>query len=272
MVGNGLVRVKARVGGKHLYPYVPDVHVCLNQGGLGPRTPFTVVNARALEEGETEIELVAKDAHGPMTGTLAKAAKMGRQMVLDLERPYGEAQVYLPELLQRVKGKHEKLLLVAGGVGATYGLPIYKALLDAGTDSKDVRIIWVVSREDDVKWAASFMVTSKDGSSLIVHITQPQKNDTRLLEGFDSRKCRRPDFDDYVADFVNEKPVHSTRDPKSLERDPMKAGQKLYDTVTVMVCGPRGLSSAVRKAVGRHVWRYGRDVRWYEEQFGFGGS
>lgn len=116
------------------------------------------------------------------------------------------------------------------------------------------------------------MVTSKDESPLVIHITQPETNDTRVLEEIESRKCRRPDFDDYVADFVNEKLVRSTRDSKSLERDPMKAGQKLYDTATVMVCGPRGLSSAVRKAVGRHVWKYGRDVRWYEEQFGFGGS
>lgn len=150
MVGSGLVRAQARVGGKHLYPYVPGVHVYLNQARLGPRTPFTVVNARALEKDETEIELIAKDTHGPMPSTLAKAAKNGRQMILGLERPYGEAQVYMPELLPKVKGKHEKLLLVAGGVGATYALPIYKALLDAGADSKDVRIIWVVSSEEDV--------------------------------------------------------------------------------------------------------------------------
>lgn len=271
MVGNDLVRVKARVGGKHLYPYVPGVHVYLNQGELGPRTPFTVVDARALEKDETEVKLVAKNSDGPMTGALAEAAKNGSELTLDLEGPYGEAQVYVPELLPRVKGKHEKFLLVAGGVGATYALPIYKALLDAGADPKDVRVIWVVSKEEDVKWAAPFMASGKE-SPIVIHITQPATSDTGPHQQVESRKDGRPDFDNYVADFVSERLVHSTRDPNSLERDPTKTDQKLYGTVTVMVCGPRGLSSAVRRAVGRHVWDYGRDVRWYEEQFGFGSS
>jgi len=53
--------------------------------------------------------------------------------------------------------------------------------------------------------------------------------------------------------------------------DNERADRQLHDTITVMVCGPRGLSNAVRKAVGKHVWEYGTDVRWYEEQLGSGG-
>ncbi|KAK5944680.1 hypothetical protein PMZ80_001880 [Knufia obscura] len=272
MVGNDLVRVEAVMQGKHLYSYVPGCHVYLNRSGLGPRTPFTVVSAKALKQGETEVELVAKNTHGPMTAALAVAAHDNSTITLDLEGPYGEAQVYMPDLMHEIRRKGGRFLLIAGGVGATYTLPIYKALLDAGADSKNVRLIWVVRKGEDVKWAASFMVTRKNVSPIVVHITRPEGVDVQVLKEDKSPRSCRPNFDVYVDDLFNERLSPSSKNGNELVKDPTKADQRLHDTVTVMVCGPRGLTSAARTAVGKHVWDYGRDVRWYEEQFGFGGS
>ena len=272
IVGRDLVRVKATVKGKHLHPYVSGVHVYIYQSGLGPRTPSTVVSARALEKVETEVEMIAKNLHGPMTDYLVETAKSGNKISLELEGPYGEAQMYMPDLLKEVKDRRGKFLLVAGGVGATYALPIHKALLDAGANSEDLRMIWIVRNEEDIKWAAPFMVNGKDASPIIIHVTQPEAIDPKILKGVKGQMTRRPDFDKYVDDFFNERLSASSKNRHELVKDPKKSDQRLHDTVTIMVCGPRGLSSAVHQAVGKHVWEYGRDVRWYEEQFGFGGS
>lgn len=271
MLGSELIEVKARVGGKHLHPYVPGVHIYLNKSGLGPRTPFTVVGAKALEKGETEVELIAKNSHGPMTGYLVEAAHNGKEISLDLEGPYGEAQIYMPNLLKQIKEKHSSFLLVAGGVGATYALPIYKALLDAGAKSSNVRMIWVVRKEEDIKWATPFMVRNKDTSPIIVHMTQPNAVSPKASSEVQIQIPSRPEFDGHVDDLFNER-LSPRKDGKGFHRHLKDASELSHDPVTVMVCGPCGLSRAVRKAVGKHVHGYGRDVTWYDEQFGFGGS
>ncbi len=57
---------------------------------------------------------------------------------------------------------------------------------------------------------------------------------------------------------------NSKQDPRKVKRS--------HEKVTMLVCGPPSLSHSLRYAVGKHVTGYGRQVDWFEEQFGLGGS
>lgn len=263
--GKDIVRVRAKVGGKHLYPYLPGVHVYLNQPGIGPRTPFTVLSARALgnSEKESEIELIAKNSYGPMTGALADATKHNQKLKLSLEGPYGEAQVYMPELLDEENARRGCFLVVAGGVGATYALPIYKALVKIRGSTNDMRLLWLVRKEEDIEWAKDFLLDSNFASGMHVFITQPEKPDTLSVSGqpasLGGLSAGHPDWEDQVSALFG---------PKS-----SAASEKhLASPVRIMVCGPLGLSRRLRQAVSEYAIVEGQDVMWYEEQFGFGGS
>lgn len=262
VVGEDLVRVKAKVTERHVHPYLPGVHVYLNQPGLGPRTPFTVLSARGLEKGETEIELIAKNSGGPMTGLFGKAATDGRTLELALEGPYGEAQIYMPDLLKAGKRSTERFLIVAGGTGATYALPIYKALVNYRGDESQVKLLWSVRKSHDLEWARDFLVDKdlEGGIHLVITQKQTAEQSEEVKNLFKGSKLTlgRPDYGAILDDFVGTGSVKGT----SKGRDP----------ITVMVCGPSSLTKSLRTAVGNHVVNRGIEVKWYEEQFGFGGS
>lgn len=252
--GKDLVRVKATTTEKHLYPYLPGVHIFLNQGGLGPRTPFTVLSARGLDKGQTEIELIAKNSGGPMTGTFGVAAAKGEKLELQLEGPYGEAQAYMPDFLRAGKSNTRKYLVVAGGVGATYALPIYKALVKTRGSTTGIKLLWVVKRAHDLEWAQDFLADKSLESGMQLAVTQKdtveQSDGVKDLLKRSKLTLGRPDLSAVVDEFLTAKPEEG---------------------VTVMVCGPSALTKSLRKAVGKHVLERGIDVQWYEEQYGFGG-
>lgn len=278
-VSKDVVRVRAKVEGKHIHPYFPGVHIYLKWPNTPLKTPFTVHTAKALDKGATEIGIVAKVSGGPMTSAFFKSATIEKSLELELEGPYGEAQQYMPMLSQQAKKTESKFLLVAGGVGATYILPIYQDLRRARGSTKNIRVIWVVRKQEDLAWAAAHLATDQhlpaQSRAIVIHVTQPDAKTTPshvknevLKEG-----SHKPDFDQYIDDFVNERLKPSLQQDGDIwVRDSSKAKQKFHDTVTIMVCGPAGLTTSVRKAVGKHVHDYGRDIRWYEEQYGFGGS
>lgn len=260
--GKDLVRVKAKTSERHLYPYLPGVHVYLNQAGLGPRTPFTVLSARGLEKGETEIELIAKNSGGPMTGLFGQAAANDGKLELQLEGPYGEAQAYMPDFLRADNGSRGRFLVVAGGVGATYALPIYKALVNAKGSTSEIRLVWVVKSAHDLEWAQDFLVDKSLEPGMQLAITQKdtveQSDGVKDLLKRSKLTFGRPDLAAIVDEFF--------------ATEKSKSENTIGSPTAVMVCGPSSLTKALRRAVGRHVIDRGVDVQWYEEQFGFGGS
>lgn len=258
-VAKSLVRVKAKTFDVHLFPYLPGVHIYLTTGGFGPRTPFTVLSAKGLENRESHFELVAKHSGGPMTARLAAMSRSGRIGELQLEGPYGEAQQYMPELLDKKVVMKGKFLLVAGGVGATYALPIYKTLVEARGNEEGMRLLWIVQTEEDAQWGKKFWTDPQITSGFHIAVTQAKESENPFSGTEMAKSGRvsagRPNFEEFVDSLVKQ-----------------KSGAGIYEPLTVMVCGPGGLSKSLRKAVGKHVFSDAIDVRWYEEQFGFGGS
>ena len=85
-------------------------------------------------------------------------------MKVRLEGPYGAAR-YLPDLTA-----FDRVLLVAGGVGATFAVPVYRSALGqldamgalAGSDDegaegtqRKVKLVWFVRSEADASWGVA---------------------------------------------------------------------------------------------------------------------
>ncbi|MCJ1244193.1 hypothetical protein MMC30_001391 [Trapelia coarctata] len=111
--------------GQHVYlsrPF-PDG---TSSSSISHMNPFSIANNpfSDADEKDPRIELVARTLNGS-TKFLAEAAEEseGSPVPFLLEGPYGGSK-HFPDLLS-----YDTILLVAGGVGATFTLPIYQDLL-----------------------------------------------------------------------------------------------------------------------------------------------
>ena len=159
--------------GPHAPGWVPGQHCYVKQAmpPTAPRSPFTIVSLSPSDEeyGMDElckVELVMRNSGGPITGWLGKKPKeVGsdvRNVKVLIEGPYGESAAYVPNLLEKDNGD---VLLVTGGVGATFTLPIYISLLQemtrrrSGPQGHDPLIrdrkivfVWVAKAKNEVTW------------------------------------------------------------------------------------------------------------------------
>ena len=274
--GTDLIRVTLHPeNSSWITTWTPGEHVYLNQAGIGPKNPFTIVSVSAIDASE-HIELIVRHLGGRQTDALATLASDKSKTTMTLEGPYGEASKYMPSLLQNPKTGGQ-FLLIAGGIGATYTLPIYLALLKSQGDLHGLRMIWFVKSYSDAAWGLEALRNASQTVSVDIYVTQPSQTDTE----------QRPDTKGITINHIGSRPVLSLiLDPiMNLRSDSTNGGdlfgsrsldprrmKRNYEKVTVFLCGPPGLASGVRKEVGKHATGYGREVAWYEEQFGHGGS
>lgn len=339
--GTALVDVRFVVArGSALARAAPGQHVYLRRpevGLMAPRTPFTIAGTRPLVDRDDhaeaatrsgfEVQLVVRNMGGPQTSWLAGIVQAeptslpDLQVEVEVEGPYGESSIYMTSLLESSTslGTEKKpngeiharsegpILLVAGGVGATYILPIYTSLLlhqiqsspSSASPPRNMKMVWLVKTLADAAWGieylSAFIPADMDGDiDVDIYITASPSSPSPLVDkrehGFDHpplppsrpkgvkihhvnrRPNLRPEIDSF---FLSVEPSLSPPSSSSSSRpvDPRKLQRRaVYPEVTAFVCGPRGLAAEVRRYVGRWVLREGRDVRWVEEVFGFGGA
>ena len=200
------------------------------------------------------------------TAMLADEAKNPQPVPLLIEGPYGSAK-YFPEL----DSNYDRVLLVAGGIGATFTLPIYRDLLSKGKGSM-VKFVWSVKSEADAQWGVEALKEQYEG---------------RLPEGFElyvSRKAtsigsRRRNADESIElqeregllgeEASLEETVRKGRpNVPALVDETFASSRGGEERVAVLVCGPSGLGASVRKELERWVAK-GRDVFWHAEEFGW---
>jgi hypothetical protein len=131
-------------------------------------------------------------------------------------------------------------------------------------------MIWFVKSADDARWGIEMLLgQTQYAKNVDIYVTQPSQSklaDDLKMGGVKLHYTgKRPELATVVESVMTPKSESNTK------RDPRKI-KKSYEPVTVLVCGPPGLSQALRNEVGKHVLNYGRRVKWFEEQFGFGGS
>lgn len=262
------------IPGQHIYlSFPPSTNAPLNKLRLNP---FTIAN---LPTKDGNIRLIIRPFSGT-TNLLSKLAEPYARLQptpIIIEGPYGSAP-YLPDLLKL----HDRILLVAGGVGATFTLPIYRSLLqhvirESPTLSTKIRSIWSVRKIADASWGLQYL--QEDGvearlGSFEVFVSRPSESSggtagnsieleerSRLLDSGKSLtdennptgyiKMGRPNLK-HIVDGV-----FTNIDNKS-ENGKFK--------VAVLVCGPTEMGRNLRKEVGRWAKR-GVEVFWHNEEF-----
>jgi ferredoxin-NADP reductase len=256
--------------GQHVYISLARGPVYMRS--LKSRSPFTIAS---LPSEDGNLKLAARILDGN-TAALAKAATEGAtgkatSIPLILEGPYG-LSTYPNTLLQ-----YNRVLFIAGGVGATFIVPLYRTLLRDLSPSpgsrrrQNVAFVWVVRDEAETSWAVPEDEQEQKGMQerMSIYATRsgrsdgekPKTDDTdegieleRLLPdgGADDSGTKwqinpgRPDLGEMVDGVFN----HTRNDTK----------------VAVVVCGPRLMADEIRRKSSKWVGK--RDVWLHVEGFG----
>lgn len=227
--------------------------------------PFTVADANP-ENGE--LTLVARHHRGPTTSTLRQlaqgdqgiASRAKKEMSLAIEGPYGVA-AHFPSL---AGGDYDRVLLVSGGVGATFTVPLFRALA-AGNQAARVQLVWSVRSPGDAAWASPGEDESvfSESAGVQLYVTGPAAAAAAATRG--------PDAGDEGVELRaiqehqdGKRAVDGRPDLKKIVDDLFRQG--LEERVAVLFCGPSKMGRELRGHVG--VWvKKGRDVFWHNETF-----
>lgn len=255
--------------GSHIYLNIPRGS---NPGPLFDMmyNPFTVA---AVNEDANEITLVARKRDGPLTTHLASIpaaqATQGAEntVKLDLEPPRGAAAKSFPDLLSP---QVQRILLVAGGVGSSFIVPIYKAIIQENP-SANVQVIWAIRTAGEATWPVS---VSKPGEKSLLDDDRVQLYLTSDMsaagdpegdgEGVELRSL--PRRENSRAGQASSRNNRRRPDLQKIVDDTFKHGQA--EKVAVLVCGPSEMAREVRDRVTPWVMK-GRDVWWHDESFGW---
>jgi NAD(P)H-flavin reductase len=270
-----LVKVKIPVSDDkiHRYQYAPSQHVYINiPAGSRPAgtmslsihellyNPYTIA-----EVGEKDITLVLRALSGPTSKALAALTNLSKaKPPLNVEGPLGCTQ-HFPNLI----AKYDRVLLVAGGVGATFTLPIYKALvaqLESESSSLDrVKMIWTMRSAAEANWTDTKAINGDP--NVAIFITRSKGDDVDHTQepiptdGSVELDELLPKDEDIVVSGARERP-----DLGRIVEEMFRSGRS--NKVAVLVCGPGGLAREVRAHLGGWIAK-GRDIWFHDESFGF---
>ena len=264
--------------------YAPGQHIYLGFPSLPQKlriNPFSIANRDPHDD--KKIELVARTLSGT-TAMLADFAAKQKTTSLTLEGPYGAAS-YFPDL-----ATYDRVLFVAGGVGATFTMPLFLDLLRRGARGEQIpcmKFVWSVRQVADARWGINQLLEACGTLPEGFHAYATQSD----VDGLDSESLARetqskPEakVDDSIELQERDRLLDDSSSPEDAASRTAKTMQKgrpdfraivdevfSYngrDRVALLVCGPNGLGASVRSEVGRWV-RKGRDVFWHGEEFGW---
>lgn len=228
--------------------------------------PFTVAS---VDESAGEITLCAREMNGPMTQTLARLGSLesGGKVPLCIDGPYGVAKRF-PDL---VGARYDRILLVAGGVGATFIMPLYQ-YISADNPTAAVEMVWAVREAAEATWPESrteksWNAIEDDKIKLYLTGRIAEEENVGRSSSSSSRSGEDLELDEIqTKNGVAVVTSHRRPDLKKIVDDLFKAN--LEDRVAVVVCGPDNMAKELRRHVGAWV-RKGRDVFWHDEGFGW---
>ncbi|KIW01090.1 uncharacterized protein PV09_07377 [Verruconis gallopava] len=262
--------------GQHVYFSLPQGYPGSSIPNLFLKNPFTIAN---LPQKDGHLLLVARALRGN-TKKLAKLAHKSNFQVpsvhgtlpLRIEGPYG-ASSYLPEF-----ASFDRILLVAGGVGATYVIPLWRTILRLKRHQNqhldaDIKMVWAVRRLSETTWALPLpeaeAAETKSDSKMEVEVYVTGATADSLVSGA-SDSMELAD----TATLVN----HGSEELITRQGIAVKYSRpNLHDIVedtfsghvgqvAVLTCGPAGMLKQLRREVRKQVWR-GKYVFWHAEEF-----
>jgi NAD(P)H-flavin reductase len=239
--------------GQHVYLFIP-IASRANKSSQAIHdflfNPFTVADVSS-----TDITLVLRTLHGPTTKTLETLSTLPQPQSIKLEGPYGSSRCF-PNFAE----KYDRILLVAGGIGATFILPIYRVLHEQlkteNETSNTLTFHWSIRSGAEASWAVEDPKEAailRNNENVKIYITgsntDDQQNDIEWAE------------ERIKANGGRERP-----DLREIVDHVFRAGKE--EKVAVFVCGTAEMAGELRVHVGRWVHR-GREVWWHDERFGW---
>ncbi|EGZ69065.1 hypothetical protein NEUTE2DRAFT_115205 [Neurospora tetrasperma FGSC 2509] len=230
--------------------------------------PFTIAH---VDQDSGALTLVARQRAGPMTAALARFASSSsssspsspaeeKKALLNIEGPYGAAK-HFPAL--SLGSEFDRVLFIAGGVGATFTIPLYRAIVAENPETK-VEMVWAVRTAGEATWA----VIENDASDILndpnVHIYLTGNNGS----GSSAQKGGEGAGLSSGIDSGENSPLHHRSRPDLKKVVDEAFGHGPEERVAILVCGPAKMGRQVRRQVGRYV-RQGREVWFHNEGFGF---
>ncbi|KAJ5167279.1 uncharacterized protein N7482_006060 [Penicillium canariense] len=255
-----LARFQAKPG-QHVYLSIPSNGTCTGNKSL-LSNPFTVSEVTA-----SEISLVVRARRGPTTQTLwTKADRTKTRALISIEGPYGG-----PLRTADLASQFDRVLLVAGGIGATFILPIYWALhnqLEAETGSPDhLSLIWALRSAPEACWATnSGNQTFAPNSNVHIYLTRHHSAQHPRDNPLFSEGIEMEDLQDPNSLIGGAKASVGRPDLKNIIDGTFSSHADEH--VAVIFCGPQGMGRELRAYVGKWV-AVGRKVFWHEERFGW---
>ncbi|KAK4224579.1 putative ferric reductase transmembrane component [Podospora fimiseda] len=221
--------------------------------------PFTVAS---VSDSQAELTLVARHSGGPMTSALARCSKPSLSTIpLNIEGPYGNPLSTLSSA--------SNILLVAGGIGSTFILPLYFALRSENLQTK-ITVIWAVQTPGDATWAFETYPSLLNDDNIQIFVTgqsgsnqeETRSSGSDAEGGTEMGQMFRRRGGKYTTENNRKRP-DLARIVDGVFREAGEVGK-----VGVAVCGPGGMARGVRRETGKWVGR-GRDVVFWKEGFGF---
>ena len=270
----GKMEAFRRAPGAHVYLSLPSASRPSRGSGFlfdFLFNPFTVAALGEDPNGNPSLILVARRRSGPMTRHLARLADANttgaKRVSLSIEGPYGCASWIAQDLTAR--NRFDRILLVAGGVGASFIIPLYRHIIAENPSDTRVRLVWAVRRASDTAWVSDEGGNVLDDNRVQLFVTgkagapgaSNANNDERVPapEEGDEEIEMRPMLD-------GGKSGTARPDLQGIVDEVFRRGSE--ERVAVLVCGPENMARELRSHVGAWVAR-GRTVFWHNEGFGW---
>lgn len=298
MPGTSLVELniptEAFAGSKHLVESLrPGQHAYVSLGGNSflrtfRSNPFTMASIPSIDG---QVKFVARALDGNTKGLKSSAEKdsADTRVELTIEGSYGLSTLE-DKLLQ-----YDRVLFIAGGVGATFIAPLYRQLLADLSPGKGsyrrqkVSFVWVAKSKSEVTWAVPADQREKEGfvERLKICLTNVDALSVEGVEStidYEDSDAAAAIGDDGVGieleerknllsesaqnnDFnaVSNLPIYIGRpDLRRLIQQAFSHGGN--ERVAIITCGPEQLSQNLRREIAPWVKR-GRDVWFHDESF-----
>ncbi|KAF2650523.1 hypothetical protein K491DRAFT_731288 [Lophiostoma macrostomum CBS 122681] len=281
--GTDLVRIVANIPSHKLSQFAahPASHVFLSipSRSRPGRNSFSLANLRlgflsnpftvaSINEELGTITLVARQMKGPVTAALARLASLqapGSKVALNIDGPYGAA-AHFPNMAGT---SFDKILLVAGGVGATFIMPLFDSISTENAAAQ-LELVWAVRDASEVAWPVlATGGTVHDDERIRLFVTsgkeEPEEIAVPSSEEYEDVELNRLKKNN--ARFTNI-PVENHKRPDLQRIVDNLCRQGAYDRIAVIVCGPVQMTRDSRKAVGTWVKRK-RNIWFHSETFGW---
>ncbi|KZM21323.1 oxidoreductase [Ascochyta rabiei] len=278
--GTDLVKIVAKVPSKcwahfathpasHAYLSIPARSGTIREPLLSPLlrygfllNPFTVASVR---EGTRKLTFVMRVKNGPLTKSFDHLTSQDEhtgstKVIVRIDGPYGATSKF--SILE--SSSFDYILLVAGGVGATFIMPLYERLI-ANNVSAEVKVVWAVQNANETSWPILSTQESIYNDPRVDIYTTGTKLD---LDANDSGSGSHiEDVEMNIWKDGRSVPVGDRQRPDFQRIVDQIFVKNHYKRIAVVVCGPVPMSQDLRQAVG--VWvKKSKDIWFHSESFG----